>query len=300
MVPGEGEAERNLPQEQRDEGEREVPAASSETVGRLDAQGDKGLPNVGLDALPASPQRDPDDVLTETVQQLRSFALQASDASGFFPAMYAQVTTAVQERCRAGTFGNPKAMAGFAATFAGYYTGAIADRSRAGRCWQASWNVAHDRNLLIVQHLLLGINAHVNHDLPQTVVAVADRTGDLHSIRADFDAINDVLADTFHGITRRLDRVARWTNGLAALGGGRAFNFSLRAARNQAWAAAVRMHPMGGPPRRAYVRELDELVTVLAYLATRPRFPLSLALPVLRRLEDPDPCRVTEALLAPL
>lgn len=250
--------------------------------------------------MPAAGQGDPDDVLTEVIQQLRSLAQQAPDASGFFPAMYAHVTTAVRARCRAGTFDNPVAMAAFATTFAGYYTGASGDRPRAARCWQASWDVAGDRNLLIVQHLLLGINAHVNYDLPQTVVTVADDTGDLRSIRADFDVINDVLAETFHGITRRLDRVARWTNQIAALGGGRVFNFSLGAARNQAWAAAERMHPLDGSARTAYVRELDSLVTVLAYLATRPRFPVSLVLPVLRRLEDRDPRRVTETLLAPL
>ncbi len=47
------------------------------------------------------------------------------------------------------------------------------------RCWQASWDVAGDASLLIVQHLLLGINADVNHDLALAVVEVADQTGDL-------------------------------------------------------------------------------------------------------------------------
>lgn len=39
-------------------------------------------------------------------------------------------------------------------------------------------------DLLIAQQLLLGINAHVAHDLPQAVVAEADRTGELAPLPA--------------------------------------------------------------------------------------------------------------------
>lgn len=239
-------------------------------------------------------------VLTETIDGLRRRAEQAPDAAGLFPAMYAQVTAVVQQRCLAGGFEDPARMVRFATTFAGYYERAADDRSRAARCWQASWNVAGDPDLLIVQHLLLGINAHVNHDLPQAVVALAETTGDLASIRPDFDAMNDVLADTFSDITRRLDGAARWTSTVAALGGGRLFNFSLRVARRQAWSAAERMSALDAAGRAVYVRQLDDMVCVLAYLATQPRPPASLLVPILRRLETRDPRQATQRLLADL
>ena len=63
-------------------------------------------------------------------------------------------------------------------------------------CWRAAFDVAGDCRLMIVQHLLLGINAHVNHDLPQVVVERAPASGDLTALRADFDAVNDILAET--------------------------------------------------------------------------------------------------------
>ena len=94
--------------------------------------------------------------------------------------------------------------------------------------------------MLIVQHLLLGINAHVNYDLPRVVVELADERGDLRSMRHDFDAVNDVLAATYAEVVKDLDRVSRWVNGAARLGGGRAFNFSLTLAR----------HARGRRPRR--------------------------------------------------
>ena len=125
------------------------------------------------------------------------------------------------------------------------------------RCWQASWDVAGDASLLIVQHLLLGINAHVNHDLALSVVEVADQTGDLAAIRPDFDAVNAVLASTQRDVLGRLDRVSRWTNVAAGVGGGRAFNFSLDVARRQAWQASERLYPLDPAGRQRYRQQLD-------------------------------------------
>ena len=126
-----------------------------------------------------------------------------------------------------------------------------------------------------MQQLLLGINAHVNYDLPQAVVQVARETGDLASVRKDFDAVNDVLAEVSVGVLSELDRLSHWTSTVAALGGGRAFNFSLRGACAQAWSAAERMYALGDSERRQYVADLDELVSVLAYLITRPPIPVA-------------------------
>ena len=241
--------------------------------------------------------RPPESGLTVTVERLRRLASAASDASGHFPAMYAHVTAAMQQRVVSGDFDDPMRTAAFTHRFADLYLTAAGDRPGAARCWQASWDVGGDQRLLIAQHLLLGINAHVNYDLPQAVVATADATGDLASLRSDFDAVNDVLAGAYGHVARRLDGVARWTSTAAALGGGRLFNFSLRVARDRAWAAAERLYVLDPPQRTEYLQDLDRLVGVLAYLVTRPPVPVRLVLPFVRRCEVRDARRVTAALL---
>jgi hypothetical protein len=153
---------------------------------------------------------------------------------------------------------------------------------------------------LILQHLLLGVNAHVNHDLPQVVVELADGGVPVQALRPDFDAINDILAATQPDVLSELGRVSGWTQLAMSLGGGRAFNFSLGRARAQAWQAAVRLHPLDGQRRGRAVAELDELVSVLAYLITRPTPPISWLLPVARQLEHDDPRVVTRRLLGHL
>jgi hypothetical protein len=228
---------------------------------------------------------------------LRAMARAADDASGYFPAMYARVTDAIAAAVKNKNFEDGARMDALATTFAGYYLRAARREGNVPRCWQATWDVATDPKLLIVQHLLLGINAHVNHDLPQAVVDVADEAGELAPIRNDFDAVNDVLAMTDATVISDLDRVSRWTNQVATLGGGRVFNFSLQVARARAWDAAERLYSLDGDARSNYIADLDEVVSVVAYLVTRPP---ALATPLLRlarRLEQSNPRRVIDALL---
>lgn len=236
-------------------------------------------------------------MIADTARDLRSIALAAGDASGYFPALYSRVTARIAASIDAGAFDDGPRLDRFATRFASHYVATAGDRAACPRCWQASWNVCADAHLLIVQHLLLGINAHVNFDLPLAVVEMADERGDLRSMRVDFFAVNEVLAATYVDVIKDLDRVSRWVNGMARLGGGRAFNFSLKVARDRAWQAAATMYALPPEGRRVYAAELDRLVAALAFLITRPapllRPPLALA----RRLEEHDAAKVIRALL---
>ena len=236
-------------------------------------------------------------MIRETADELRSIAQSCADAAGYFPAMYSRVTNQIADSIGVHAFVAGDRMDAFATEFASRYTRAWRQEVPRPRCWQASWDVADDGNLLIVQHLLLGINAHVNYDLPQAAAAAARETGDLASVRKDFDTVNDVLASVSVGVLDDLDRLSQWTSMAAAVGGGRAFNFSLRAARAQAWGAAERLYSLDEHQQRAYLAELDELVSVLAYLITRPPIPVAVFAFVARFLEQRDPKRVIAGLL---
>jgi hypothetical protein len=236
-------------------------------------------------------------MIREIAAELKAIARSSDDAAGYFPALYSRVTTQIADSIEQGEFDDGARMNAFATDFASRYIRARTKEIPRPRCWQATWDVAGDGNLLIVQHILLGINAHVNYDLPQSVVAVARETGDLDGAHKDFNTVNAVLASASVGVMRDLDRVSRWTTEAAALGGGRAFNFSLHAARTQAWNTAERLYTADDERTRAEDSELDELVSVIAYLITRP--PLVVAVPAwfARRLEQHYPRAVTAALL---
>ncbi|NNE12932.1 MAG: hypothetical protein HKN41_11900 [Ilumatobacter sp.] len=82
------------------------------------------------------------------------------------------------------------------------------------------------------------------------------------------------MAETLPIVLRDLGRASRWVNLAASAGGGRLFTFSLQAARDQAWRYAARNWPLHASSRSEEAAALDELVRVLAYLVTRPGWPV--------------------------
>jgi hypothetical protein len=238
-----------------------------------------------------------DTTITATADELRSIALASTDRRGYFAAMYARVTRRIADAIDERRFADGARMDEFATAFASYYVLALRGEVPAPGCWAAAWDVAGDRKLLIAQHLLLGINAHVNHDLALTVVEVAAMRGDIGSIRPDFNAVNDILAETYDDVLADLGRVSRWATRASGAGGADAFNFSLRVAREQAWRAAVAMHTLDDLGLRSYQTELDRLVTVLAHQITRPPRLVRPLLWLARRFEDDDAPTVTRQLL---
>jgi len=239
-------------------------------------------------------------VLTATIDELRAVAVAADDASGYFPAMYARITSEVETAAAAGRFANGPRMEAFARAFAAWYPPLRHDGAPVPGCWRAAFDVAGDQRLMIVQHLLLGINAHVNHDLPQVVVQSAPPGSDLSDLRADFDAVNTILAESLPMVLRSLGNVSRWVNTAAVFGGRHLFDFSLQVARRRAWDAAVRMHALDDEGRAEYVVELDRLVRVLAYLVANPGPVSRIGVALGRRCEEHDPRTVTTQLLGPL
>jgi hypothetical protein len=130
-------------------------------------------------------------------------------------------------------------------------------------------------------------------------VQLADEGGDRDGLRADFDAINDVLAESLPTVVRRLGGVSRWVNVAAARGGGRLFDFSLTTARSQAWRAAERLLRLDQAERARDVAELDRLVGGVAYVVAHQGPPTSWGIAAGRLLEEDDPRVVTAALLGP-
>lgn len=236
-------------------------------------------------------------MIADVAEELRAIARSRADASGYFCAMYARVTSHIATSIAQGRFEDGERMERFASIFAGFYTRCHGPSPTRPRCWQASFDVAPRDDLLIVQHLLIGINAHVNFDLAQATVEVAAAGGSLQAVRGDFDAINDVLAAMTKDLLSDLDRVSSWTNEAGILGGGRLFSFSLQRARAQAWSAAERLFALDEAGRAREVAELDHLVSVLAFLVSEPSLPGRVLVRLARRFEERDPKLVTAALL---
>ena len=225
------------------------------------------------------------------------------DRAGYFAAMYLAVTRTIRARSEAGMFEDGERMERFAALFAARYLDAEAAWRR-GEPLTASWRAALDTSTrwrpVILQHLLLGVNAHVNLDLGVTAATVRG-AGPIDAIRADFDAINDVLADLVDRCQGALGQVSPWLDWcdrIAASHDEALINFSLRRARAHAWSVAVRLAPLTGDALTAEIGRIDAATAGVAHAVAHPGIAGSAVLLAVRLRERAAPSRVIEVLAA--
>lgn len=225
------------------------------------------------------------------------------DRSGYFAALYLAVTETVCQRAGEGRFDDPARMESFVAGFAGRYTDAVAAWT-AGRPVRRSWEVAFRAagkwRPVILQHLLLGINAHINLDLG--VSAAEARGADpLEAVRADFDAVNDVLGELVDGSQGAIGRLSPWFELIDRIGGSgdeTFIRFSLQAARRQAWSVAVRLSGLTGPALDRAIDRVDETAARVGRAVEHPGVWASTILLPVRLRERAAPAAVMEALTA--
>ena len=99
---------------------------------------------------------------------------EAGDPRRFFLATYSRTTAAVGHAIAEAGFEDPVWVDRWDAVFADLYLDAMdafdADPQAAPRPWRTAFSAPE--RLHPLQHVLLGINAHVNYDLPQALIAV--------------------------------------------------------------------------------------------------------------------------------
>ncbi len=220
---------------------------------------------------------------------------------GFFAAMYRQTTDAVRQEVEAGRFDDDARMARFVAMFAERYLTAVRTweaGQQPTRSWRAAFRATDRKDVLILQHLVLGMNAHINLDL--AIVAAAICPGDsIVELKADFGRINDVLQRLMDPVKACVGRFSPLLYVLGAVGGetdDEVFNFSIRVARHDAWQQAVTLAHLDAERAALAIDSLDRKVAVLARLVAQPGGVLNRAVDVVAFLESDDVVAVIDAL----
>ena len=228
------------------------------------------------------------------------------DRMGWFAAMYRRVTVAVRDAIVAGRFENGQRMVTFDQVFANRFIRAW-DDVQAGRrpteAWQVAFAGAEKRRLVIVQQLLLGMNAHINLDLGIAAATTARTVGEgVTELKTDFDRINEVLAELTHGFVEQVGALSPWFALLDRVGGRtetEIIGWSIDLARDAAWHLALEL---GGDPPVDQARPIaarDAFTADLGRFVIRPGILIPLVLLVVRAREPNDINRVTRFLMEP-
>jgi hypothetical protein len=239
--------------------------------------------------------------ITAVIRQLIDITARAQDPIGYFAALYLHVSLAFEEALRDGTFDHPVHMARLDVVFFRRYLVALQRylcRGAPSLCWQLSFDASRDPKPIVLQHLLLGMNAHINYDLG---VATFDafRGLVLDDLRPDFDRMNALLASLLSCIMADLTQVWPW---LAIIN--RAFgpiddtliNFAMRQARDQAWGLAVSLSQSSPTGQRQTLDRLQVRVSGLADTLWQPGCMLSVPLALVRASERGDPAEIIHTL----
>ncbi len=224
-------------------------------------------------------------MIEELIGQMAALleSLQATgDQRRYFHATYLRTTVAVAGELRRGGFLDTGWVERWDVAFAGLYLDALQD-ALAGRRTARPWEVAFDApaGLPPLRHVLLGMNAHINYDLPQALLAVItdDDFADpalLARREADHRAIDDILAArvsaegdelaAISGPVSSLDRLLRPLSQLAT----RRF---LRESREKVWANAVVLSQARRRGPHAYASVLSRLEELSAAKVTALQAP---------------------------
>ena len=219
-------------------------------------------------------------------------ALRERNRVGYFAALYRTVTARVHDGIAAGFFDDGARMEQLDVVFANRYLDALAAYEHAEqptRSWLVAFDAAARWRPLILQHLLLAINAHINLDLGIAAAQTAPGAA-LGGLRRDFDRINEILAALVGDVRRDVGDLSPWI-GLANRSGGRhgdaVVNFSLTVARREAWRFATELAPIPADQHEGPIRTRDEQVARLAVKVLHPGL-LSGALLLVRLRERGD------------
>jgi len=122
----------------------------------------------------------------------------AGDRRAIFASVYTLTTLRMAESIDSGSYVNTSWMKSYQTEFANHYRTALrayvlGNRNQVPNAWLKAFDSAAAGQTLIIQDVLLGMNAHINFDLPFAIEAVK-LSPSTSSRYADHQRVNDVLA----------------------------------------------------------------------------------------------------------
>lgn len=151
-----------------------------------------------------------DDVVT-AIEGIIAWSIANTSRLGYFAALYKRITLSIRKNLP--TFQKPERMEQLDVVFASRYFAALnawfwpAQFPPLTHSWRVAFQAAALPAPIIVQHLVAGVNAHINLDLgiASATVAPGPQLPDLH---ADFDRVNTILGAEVGGVLDEIDELS--------------------------------------------------------------------------------------------
>jgi hypothetical protein len=165
---------------------------------------------------------------------------------GYFAVLYRKVTVKVKEGIENQYFDDGPRMEKLDVVFARYYIDAYfawKQKETVSQSWAKAFLISQNKNMLVLQHLLLGMNAHINLDLGIAAAEISTKEN-IHQLKNDFIKINEILSaqvdevqfglsSIWNPLKKILSKTGKFDNYLV--------DFSMKIARDGSWNFASEM-----------------------------------------------------------
>jgi hypothetical protein len=153
------------------------------------------------------------DQVIDTVQGIVDWSIANESRLGYFAALYKRITIAIRGGIADHLFDDGPRMERFDVTFASRYFAALNGYFHPTQfpflsdCWRVAFNGALLPAPTLVQHMLAGVNAHIDLDLGIAAEAVAPGSL-LPTLHHDFNTVNAVLASQVATVVQEIDSLS--------------------------------------------------------------------------------------------
>ena len=188
-------------------------------------------------------------------------SIEDKDYLAVFAYVYRRTTAQIKAEIQAKSFNDNERMEKLDVNFANRYLDAynqFVTENTSTSSWLVSFEARH-KKLTILQHLILGMSAHINFDLG---IAAAEmvRGEDIKDLKDDFMKVNDILANMINEMQDRIGKASRLLILLDWIGGNKdekIANYNIKKARQFAWNVATTLALLEEDEKQKIIQKFD-------------------------------------------
>lgn len=215
------------------------------------------------------------DQVLHRLDQIIDETIQANNYLGIFAYVYRRTTAQIKQAISENRFEDNERMEKFDVIFANRYLDAY-DKFKLQQDIPKSWAtafLAKDQQLTIIQHLVMGMNAHISFDLGLAAAAIAPNN-QIDDLKNDFMIVNQILQEIINEMQERISKVSRLMfllDWVGATTDEKIINFGMVNARQFAWQFALGLSAVDGIAKDALIEQTDLTVSRLNQIIQTPR-----------------------------
>ena len=245
------------------------------------------------------------DTIHEVIQRLEQIVedcVKTDAREGYFAALYLRVTRQVSKKIDERYFDDNARMERLDVVFANRCLAAYDQYRQQQPCsasWQLAFDTCHRWPPLVLQHLLMGMNAHIGLDLGIAAATVCPGKA-IEALHSDFNKINEILASLVNTVQDEIAQIWPLLKPIDWLAGKldeEIAVFSMDMARDAAWKVALDYAALTTEAdQETYRNTRDAIVAAFGKKIAHPGWIISIVIGVLRAFERGDVKSKIEAL----